>query len=107
MAATLMNANLGRTSTTVAHTISGRSNPLVVIGKTGLRTGTLTWRFLSLEEAEAFIASRTDSVQALSAPAFPDLSGMHYIVENWSTNTWERLSGGWAWDVTADVIEVL
>lgn len=106
MATTLMTAALASASSTVAHTISGRSGPLVVIGRTALRSGSLVWRCGSLAEARAWQAARVDRVATLSAPEHPDLHGMRYVATRWGIAQWERLGGGWAWDVTADVVEV-
>lgn len=107
MAVVLLSSALSRSSTTVAHAISGRADPVVVIGTTATRSGVLTWRCGSLAEAEAWAAARTDVIATLSAAEHPDLDGMQFVASGWSVSQWERTAGGWVWDVSADVVEVL
>ena len=102
----LLEANLSRATQAVVHEIVGRSTPMVTAGVLGSRSGTLVFEARSYAEATGLITQLHGVTKTLTAPEHPGLSGMNFYATDFSIDQWERLSGGWAWRLTVDVVEV-
>ena len=97
---------LQRVTSTVTHTIVGRSAPLAVLGATSARAGVIIFRVATLGTVEALVTLCQGKVCTLTAVEHPSISGMSFVVQDWASSEIERGSDHWWWELQLGLAEV-